>query len=170
MSIHFRPLPALLALGAALLLSACSPKFDWRDYRSPDAPYYALFPGKPATHTREIDLDGVKVKMTMTATEVGSTMFAVGSAELPDPALAPAAVKAMQVAMLKNINGTLVSDKAINGNPAIQAKGSSNGTPMLLSGRFLAQDKRVYQVVVLGKEKEVVRDSVEMFLSSFKLN
>ena len=72
----------LATLAVASVLSACSPKFDWRDYRSPDAQFTALFPGKPAVLTREIDLDGKKVSLTMTASEVDGNTFAIGSAVL----------------------------------------------------------------------------------------
>ena len=177
--------PALLrtlALVACLLFSACSPKYDWRDYRSPDAPFFAVFPGKPSTHTRAIDLDGLKVTMTMTAAQVNGTMFAVGSAEVPDAAKAQAAIKAMQVALLKNIGGTIRHEKTASAAGAsgaartqrtsiqMEARGLQHGAPMLLVGHFIAQDKRIYQVIVLGKEQAVLRDAVEMFMSSFKLN
>ena len=55
-----------LALLMAAALSACSPQYDWRDYRSNDAPYAVMFPGKPASQTRAIKLDDLDVNMTMT--------------------------------------------------------------------------------------------------------
>jgi hypothetical protein len=173
---------ALLALAASLLLSACSPKYDWRDYRSPDAPFFAVFPGKPSTHARTIDLDGLKVTMTMTAAEVDGATFAVGSAQVPDAAKAQAAIKAMQVALLKNIGGTVKREKTASAarasGPAasrqasteIEANGTRNGVPVLLVGRFIAHDRRIYQVIVLGRSQSIPRDAIDMFLSSFKLN
>lgn len=178
-----KSLPTILStLVAACVLSACSPKFDWRDYRSNDAPYTALFPGKPATFSRPIDLDGMKVTMTMTAAEIDGTTFAIGSAEAADANQAQVALQAMKTALVKNINGTVKSEKAASaasatGNTSrrqssleIEATGSQNGVPMLLVGRFVAHDKRIYQIIVLGREKHVVRDSVETFMSSVKLN
>ena len=178
-----KSIPTILGtLAAACVFSACSPKFDWRDYRSPDAPYTALFPGKPASFTRAVDLDGVKVDMTMTAAEIDGTMFAVGSAEMADAAKAQAALRAMKTALVKNISGTVKNEKdastaTSNGSTSsqkasieIEANGMQNGTPMLLVGRFVAQDKRIYQIIVLGKEKHVNRDSIDMFMSSVKLN
>ncbi|WP_317201635.1 hypothetical protein [Janthinobacterium sp.] len=178
-----KSLPTLLgATLAACLFAACSPKFDWRDYRSPDASFSALFPAKPASFTRTVDLDGVSVNMTMTAAEVDGTTFAVGSAEMADPLKAQAALLAMKTAMVKNIGGTIKSEKAVsaassNGATSkqkasieVEASGMQNGTPMLLEGRFVAQDKRIYQIIVLGKEKHIVRDSVDTFMSSVKLN
>ena len=58
------------SLSAVLVCAAfvaCSPKYDWRDFRSSEAPYAVLFPGKPATHTRNINLGGANVNMQMAA-------------------------------------------------------------------------------------------------------
>ncbi|MBJ7314240.1 hypothetical protein ACFOLJ_05205 [Rugamonas sp. CCM 8940] len=176
-------LPLLLATAlSGVVLSACSPKFDWRDYRSNDAPYAVLFPGKPATQTRNIDLDGSEVSMTMAAAEVDGITFAVGSALLADAAKAQLALPTMKTALLKNINASVTAEKVAalssgNGSAAaqqttldVEAKGSRNGEPMLLIGRFVAKDKRIYQIIIMGREKHIVRETVDTFLSSFKLN
>jgi hypothetical protein len=163
-----------LALVMAAALSACSPKYDWRDYRSNDAPYAVLFPGKPASQTRSIKLDQLDVSMTMTAAEIDGVIFAVGSAQLPDAALAPAAVEAMKTALVKNIGATITSSKAASAGPQtmldVEASGSQNGEAMRLIGRFIAKDKRIYQVIVMGRSKNIEQETVETYLSSFKLN
>ena len=172
------PIPTVLTtLAAAFIFSACSPKFDWRDYRSTDAPYSVLFPGKPATYTRSIDLDGVPVSMTMTASEVDGATFAIGTAQLPDAAKAQAALLAMKTALIKNIAASVKSEKVAMATSTtstssiqVEANGTRNGVPILLVGRFIAQDKRIYQVVVVGKEKQISRENVDMFMDSFKLN
>lgn len=176
-------LPLLLTtLLAAGVLSACSPKYDWRDYRSSDAPYAVLFPGKPASQTRTITLNGQEVSMTMTAAEVDGVSFAVGSAKLADAAKAQAALVAMKTALVNNIGAAVVSDKTTTtssgtGSPSgqqtmveVEAKGAQNGEAMLLIGHFIAKDNRIYQVIIMGREKHVVRDTVDTFMSSFKLN
>lgn len=172
----------LWAVGAAAILPACSPRFDWRDYRSPDAHYSVLFPGKPANLTRTVVLDGMKVSMKMTAAEVDDTTFAVGSARMADPAKAQAALLAMRTAMLNNIGASVKSEKAVftpsatdgaaSRSPSveIEALGMQDGKPMLLTGRFVARGTHVYQVIVLGPEKSSARDNVETFMSSFKLD
>ena len=43
------PLPVISVLLASVLLGACSPKYNWRDYASQDAPYRVMFPAKPAS-------------------------------------------------------------------------------------------------------------------------
>ncbi|MDQ1835294.1 hypothetical protein [Massilia scottii] len=176
---HLKPL--LLSLLASLSLAACSPQYNWRDYSSQDAPFRVMFPDKPATHAREVDLDGMKVKMTMTAAQVDGTMFAVGSGVAPDADKAEAAVAAMKTALVRNIGATIKSEKGGKSSAAagsatarssaidIDASGVQKGVPMRLVGHFEARDKRFYQVIVMGKEKDISQEQVDMFMSSFKL-
>jgi hypothetical protein len=173
-------LATALLLISASLLSGCSPKYNWRDYSSPDAPYRVMFPTKPASHTRSVELDGMKVNMTMTASEVDGVMFAVGSAEAPDAAHAQAALSAMKTALVRNIGATVTSEKsamAATGGAAgkqsstidIEAAGTLNGAPTRLLGHFEARDKRFYQVIVMGKASSIQPEQTEQFLTSFKL-
>ena len=163
-----------LVLLTTALLSACSPKYDWRDYHSGDAPYSVLFPGKPASTTRPVQLGDLKVDMTMTATEIDDVVFAVGSAKLTDPAQAPAALEAMQTALVANISGTISSSKSNTSGAQtvldVDAKGAQNGASMRLIGRFISKNQRIYQVIVMGQEKHIVADTVDTYLSSFKLD
>jgi hypothetical protein len=161
------------ALGAALLLPGCSPTYNWRDYNSPDAPYHILFPAKPATHTRSVDLDGMQVDMTMTAAEVEGVMFAVGTGEAPDPDRARAAVAAMKTALVRNIGAKVERERAAaagaNAAVDIDAAGSANGQPMKLRGHFEARGKRFYQVIVMGKANAVAPEHADQFISSFSV-
>lgn len=159
-----RALP--LALLLALTLSACSPKYDWRDYRSGDAPYAVLFPGKPATQTRTVQLDQLTLSMTMSASDIDGVVFAIGSAQLADAAQAPAALAAMQRAMVANIGGTITRSQAIpGGGTEIQASGKS----MRLLGRFVARDRRIYQIVIVGPAQKIETETAETFFTSFKI-
>ena len=171
-------LPALIVVGAACL-AACNPTYNWRDYSSPDARYRVMFPAKPATYTRNVDLNGLKVEMTMTAAEVEGVTFAVGTGTAPDPARARAALGEMKTALLRNLGAKVERESAAaasTGQAAsaqasidLEAVGKANGQPMKLRGRFAAQGKRFYQVIVLGKEKAVAPEQADQFISSFKL-
>ena len=164
-------LPCALLLAAALC--ACDPHYNWRDYQSKDAPYAVLMPGKPATQTRDVQLGAITVGMTMTAAEVDHVVFAVGSAPLADATQAPAALQAMQTALVRNIGAAVTSQAAAPDGAGstvnVEAKGMRNGQPTLLIGRFIARDRRVYQVVVIGPEREIKREQVATFFGSFKL-
>jgi len=171
-----RSLIAFAALLPAMLLAACSPKYNWRDYASPDASYRVMFPAKPASFTRDIDLDGMRVPMTMTAAEIDGATFAVGAAEAPDSARAQAAVEAMNLALLHNIGADVTRRAAAasaSGSDSratidVDATGKANGQPSRLVGHFESRGKRFYQVIVMGQPKAMPQDQVEQFLSSFK--
>ncbi len=170
-----------LASLTAVALAACSPSYNWRDYTSQDAPFRIMFPAKPDSHTRSIDLNGLKVDMTMTAADIDGNMFAVGTAEAPSAAQAEAALAAMKTALVKNIGATVTSEKAGSAASAsgpaqtrsatidIVASGKQKGEPMRLVGHFEARDKRFYQVIVMGKEKDLSKENIDMFMSSFKV-
>ena len=161
---------ALCALLLSASLCACSPQFNWREVHGEAAPFSVLLPSRPSTHAQQVDLDGVRVTMSMTAAEVDGLMFAVGSAELPDAAQVPHALAAMKTAMTRNIGAADVAEKPVPGMAAtdIDAAGSRAGRPLRLVGRFTSSGRRVYQAVVIGPAPAVTPEIVDTFLSSFK--
>lgn len=153
----------------ATLMTGCSPTYNWREVSSQDGAYTVLFPAKPSTYTRPVELNGLRVDMTMTAADVEGTTFAVGSGVAPDAAAAQAALPAMRQALLRNIGAK--ADPAVpdaKGRLAVDATGAGNGQPLRLMGRFEARGTRFYQVIVLGKGNAVAPEQAEQFLTSFK--
>lgn len=173
MLIRLLPL-RITALACALLLAACSPKYDWREVRGGGAPFIVTLPAKPASHTRQIDLEGLPVTMTMTAAEVDKVTFAVGAAELGDAALASKALMSMKTALVRNIGGTIRKEKTGTTPSMIEIEASgppgpgSGGQPRLLLARFYAKDRFIYQVIVTGGEKSLSREAADTFFTSFK--
>ena len=159
-----------------MLLTACSPKYDWREVRGNGAPFVVALPAKPASHTRGVNLDGIPVNMTMTAAEVDGVTFAVGVAQLPDAMQAEKALSTMKQALVRNIGGTIKQERtsSMKGLPmiALEASGppaSGSAQPRLMLARFIAQDRYVYQLVVVGEENVVAHDAADIFFTSFKL-
>ena len=174
-----------IACAAAVVipLSACTPKYDWREVRGTDTPFTVLLPAKPSTYTRPVNLGGIKANMTMTAAEIDDVTFAVGTAELPDTAQAQAALLAMKETLVKNINGVVRQEKTQLGSTrstieleagpgAAQSAASKTGgdKEIALHARFFARDRRVYQVIVAGRERAIRPESVDTFLTSFKID
>ena len=158
----------MAVVACAAVLAACSPKFDWREVRGTSAPFVVLLPAKPATHTRSVNLDGISVDMTMTAADAGGVTFAVGTAELPDAAQAQHALTAMKTALVRNIGGTVRKETTPSpGTVEVEAAGTDS---RLLLARFIARDKRIYQVIAVGKESALPPEAAETFFTSFKLN
>ncbi|WP_034348531.1 hypothetical protein [Noviherbaspirillum massiliense] len=163
-------------LCAALLLCACSPKLDWREVRGTNVPYTVLLPAKPTSASRPVELDGLHMTLTMTAAEAEDVTYAVGSTELPDAAAAQRALAAMKSALVKNVGGAVRNESttAVPGliTTDMEAVGRPGSAPesetRLMFARLVAKDRRVYQLVAVGKEKAVSREAVDTFLSSFK--
>ncbi len=159
---------AVLCLAA---LCACDPKFNWREVHGKEVPFTVLLPAKPATLSRPIRLGEQQVTMSMTGAEVDHVSFAVGSVTMADPTQARAALNLMQTALVNNINGKSKTLSATGDAVDIEAAGTPPGAaPMLLIAHFAVNGNRVYQVIVLGPEKEVVREEAATFISSFKPN
>lgn len=159
------------------MLSACNPTYNWREVRDTETAYSVTLPAKPASLSRPISLGGEQVTMTMTAAEVEDVTFAVGTAQLPDSEKARAALVAMKTALVNNIGGTIKWEKASDpaetpSEIALEAIGTpgpnTGGQPRVLLARLIAKDKRVYQVVVMGKEKAISPEAVDTFFTSFK--
>ncbi len=171
-------LPLYRAALAALLciaLAGCSPSLNWREVRGNDAPYSVLLPAKPSSFARTVDLNGLKVEMSMTGAEVDDMNFVVASARITDAAQREAALATMQQGMLRNIGAERHTEKKVmldGGIPAteIEASGRAgrDGRPMLLRARFAIHGEHVYQAVALGPGSQLSPETAETFLSSFK--
>ena len=170
-------LPRLTILSAVLLTAACSPQYDWREVQAPAWSYSVLMPDKPASITRAIDLNGTSVDMNMLAAEVNHVTFAVGAAKLPAAAAADAAdaaLASMRTALLHNIDGRTLAEPIDKDWQApadaieLVAEGHANGHPIRLLALLLANDGRIYQVLMVGDEGHMPKQSVQTFFTSFK--
>ncbi|SNC64108.1 hypothetical protein SAMN06295916_1024 [Polynucleobacter victoriensis] len=84
-------------------LVACTPSLDWRTVRSDDLLYEALYPGKPSRAEKTVMFNSQKLTMTMEASRVNATLFAVGVINIP------ATAKGIDLKVLKDFlqNGML---------------------------------------------------------------
>lgn len=172
-SIRRRNFVAIILL---LTLWACSPHWNWREVRSDDAPVSVLLPAKPTSHAGEIDLNGNKVTMYMTATEVNGINFAVGSISIEDPAKRADALQTMQTAMVRNINGKIRTQKQVKLEGGLAANeilvaghiGNAN-MPVLMAARFASKGTWVVQAVAVGPEKNLPQEAIDTFLGSLIL-
>jgi hypothetical protein len=175
----------VLCIAAVLLfnLAACSPQFDWREVHGSNPPFVVMLPAKPSTVSRSINLDGQQVTMTMTSAKVDGVTFAVGTATMSDPQHAAAALIGMKTALIKNIGANADSAKsqvdiskgstsasAIDIDVVGPSSATSNGQPVRLVAHFVAKGSQVYELVVVGREKAITHDVLDMFFTSFKSN
>ncbi len=99
-----------LILGVLLTLSACSPTLDWRTVRSDDLLYEALYPGKPSRAEKSLMFDGQKLTMTIEASRVENSLYAVGVINIPKDISkkldANGLFKYLQTGMLNNLKNS----------------------------------------------------------------
>lgn len=69
-------------LAFVVLLTACSPRLDWRSVQSPQEGYAALFPGKPEKIDRRLPYDGQEILQTLEAVKIEDDIYAVSSIRL----------------------------------------------------------------------------------------
>lgn len=163
-------------LGAVLLLSACTPTYDWREVQGPDASYVVTLPSKPSSQSRSVELAGSRATMHMNVASAGGATFAVATARLANNDEALAALQAMKTALVKNINGKIVQEKAVAARTAtetveLEALGppaKQGDQPRRLIARFVIDNQRVFQLAVVGGEDSISRDAVDTFFTSFK--
>ena len=71
-----------VVLALAFLLSACSPKLDWRTVQSPQEGYSALFPGKPEKIERRFPYANQEIPQTLEAVKIEGDSYSVSTIHL----------------------------------------------------------------------------------------
>ena len=186
-----------IIFGLLLGVSACSPTLDWRTVRSDDLLYEALFPGKPSRAEKSIIFNGQKLTMTIEASKVDNSLYAVGVINIPKDIAQKfdtnSLLKYLQTGMLSNLqNSSAPVEKTVTIKTAGQSSIDLSAKEWLIQGdgpdakrrllRFrIAQRNfpdgqiQIYQQSLLqgisGEvplEKLIQTDGHEMFFSGFK--
>ena len=169
-----RALTAFATVAATLALAGCSAELDWRELHWEDGKLKVMLPGRPSKASREIMLGGEKVGMQMLQTQMTGMAFGIAYAPLP-PGDPGALLSAARDALLRNIDGTLVTEREVEvrGTAAkgreFTGEGIVAGTPMLLAARVVAANGRFYQIVFVGRKDLVDRVDLPLYLGSLTL-
>jgi len=186
-----------IILGLLLTVSACSPTLDWRTVRSDDLLYEALYPGKPSRAEKSVMFDGHKLTMTIEASKVENSLYAVGVINIPKDISqkfdANGFIKYIQTGMLSNLkNSPAPIEKTVTIKTAGQSSIHLSAKEFLIQGdgpdakkrllRFRIVQRQfpdgqiqIYQQSLLQTigdevplEKLIQTDAHEMFFSGFK--
>lgn len=186
-----------IILGLLLTVSACSPTLDWRTVRSDDLLYEALYPGKPSRAEKSVMFDGHKLTMTIEASKVENSLYAVGVINIPKDISqkfdANGFIKYLQTGMLSNLkNSPAPIEKMVTIKTAGQSSIDLSAKEFLIQGdgpdakkrllRFRIVQRQfpdgqiqIYQQSLLQTigdevplEKLIQTDAHEMFFSGFK--
>ena len=186
-----------IVLGLLLSVSACSPTLDWRTVRSDDLLYEALYPGKPSRAEKAVMFDGQKLTMTIEASRVENSLYAVGVINVPKDISQKfdtnGFLKYLQTGMLSNLkNSSEPIEKTVTIKTAGQSSIDLSAKEFLIQGdgpdakkrllRFRIVQRQfpdgqiqIYQQSLLQTisgevplEKLIQTDGHEMFFSGFK--
>lgn len=175
---------SIATLAVASWLQACSPTHDWREIRPVSSDALVLFPCKPASHARDVNLPSTgAVRMTMHACQVGSTTYATMHFRASTPAQVGAALEQLRQAALANTRadpGTVVAlplPARQGATPYAQAgtwqwTGKlADGQPALQAVTLAARGLEVMQVSTLqagASASQRDAEAVRTFLESLK--
>ncbi len=100
------------------LLTACSPKLDWRTVQSAQEGYSALFPGKPEKIERRLPYQNQEIPQTLEAVKIEDDIYSVSTIHLSKDqiALAPK--------LLEQLQNSLLARAGVNTDTAISAEAS----------------------------------------------
>lgn len=167
------PLPHLFrpALGALLLvLGACSPTFNWRDWPVQGTPLKATMPCKPESASRAVPMLGTPVELHMHSCEAGGLRFALAWADVGQASQVPVALAAWRAASLQSlqVNNLSPFDPALTWPVAVkgatqvagvQADGTDpQGRPVRSRTAYFARGTQVFQAAVYGERLEAAAE------------
>lgn len=159
-----------LRLGAvALLLTACSPSYNWRELDVADGHARAAFPARVQTESRELALGGQPLRFSLSAAQVNDAVFAVGYAPLPGPVVGDAAARrALGEALMQSLYANLGAD-APEVLPEygrdIEVHGEAGGKPGWLLARVWVTDSMLIEAVAAGTETSLSADRAHEFMN-----
>lgn len=153
----------LITFGGGLAMLACSPAIEWRQLAPPELGVVAIFPCRPASHQREVQLAGQRVRMVLYACKADATTFALAAADVADVRLVGVALQELGAAAAHNVGATPGLGEELN-VPGMTPNANARrfGWTGELPGGAVTREQvgvfvrgsRVYQATVLGPNPE----------------
>jgi hypothetical protein len=150
---------------------------DWREVRPEGSAAQALFPCKPSSQTRRIELAGAAMEMTIHACDVSGTTYAFASADLADPARVALALRELGGAAARNLAAAAPAASAamqvpgMTPNPLAQRLRLDgqrpDGTAVHEELALFARGTRVYQATMIGVRLDA--EAVDTFFGALRV-
>ena len=172
---------------AALLLSGCYPRYDWRDVR-PDCAktwcgFVASFPGRVTSASRDIPVGALQLPLVLDVVSVGDVTFAVGAFELIEGSDVAAARTTFETKLLDDVGATdarrgrsivRAADRSEIPADTFDVEGVRDKRAYHATARFAERRGRLVEILVIGPSDVLATDSgrqaVETFISSLRLD
>lgn len=168
-----RPARLFAALMLCVFLVGCSEELDWRELHSQAGGFALMLPSKPAHIDHAAQIGGASVQLHMLSSELKGMAFGASYAERPANISADRLLSDSRDALLRNIDGRVESEQAIEVGQArgieFHALGQAGAEPMRLAARLLVDQDRLYQVVFIGRAARAAKVDLRFYLDSFRL-
>lgn len=162
-----------LAWIAIVLLAGCTPDYNWRQMVVADGHVEALFPARVDSETRTLLLAGQTLPFTLAVAQVGQTMFAVGSAPIPDELeLDRAARERMGQVLMRSLYANLGAAVPAVLPPLgeeIEVRGRVGQRLAWVRARVWVTNNMLIEAVVSGGDDEASREEVDTFLREVRI-
>nr|WP_232312153.1 hypothetical protein [Achromobacter spanius] len=159
-----------LIVGLALLVAACSPRYNWREVDVADGHVRAAFPDRVSTDSRDLRLDTHILRFTLSTATVGEAVFAIGSAPLPpEMAADPAARQALGMALMQSLYTNMQAPPPAQWpayGQVIEVHGKAMGKPGWLQARVWVTDTMLIEAVAAGTTESLPPERAREFLQS----
>jgi len=151
---------------AVACTAACAPALDWREFEPDGWPLVVAMPCKPASQQRQVAIAGQTVAMRVLSCTADGHLFAVGSADMADPALVGPALQALGEAAQANVRASVQGEQpaAVPGmtpSPAArrwQLRGQlPDGQQVAEQVQVFARGTRVFQASLIGPQADDAR-------------
>lgn len=161
----------------ALWLCACTPALDWRQVSPDGSGVTGLFPCRPATVARSIQIGGQPITMSMHACEADGSTFALASAQVEDVRAVGPLLAELSARAARNIDagpGTGEPFQVPGMSPHAQARRfliagrRPDGSVLLEHMAVFTRGTRVYQAFVVGSRPGA--EAVQTFFSSLRFD
>lgn len=158
-------------------LAACSPTLDWRELRLAGSGAQLMFPCKPSSQTRPLELGGVRVPLTLHACSAGGATYALAVGDVGDAGRIAAALTQLGDAATRNLGGdaqALPLPHVAGATPQPQSRRLlvrghlPDGSAVQQQLAVFSRGTRIYQASVLGASLD--GEGVETFLGSIRLS
>ncbi|MDN5843039.1 MAG: hypothetical protein L0H54_06290 [Alcaligenaceae bacterium] len=158
---------------SVLVLSGCSPQFDWRVVSVGDGVVTGVLPDRPRTETQQVAIGGHSIDLSMTMAEAGDVLFALGHAPLPDALLsdreAARTVAYELIASFYNNLNVVPPDPLPALGERFVIEGTGPAGPMHLEAVVGLGRSAVIEAVVMATQQAYAQAPVQDFWNELKM-
>jgi hypothetical protein len=162
-----------IMLFLSISVAACTPNFDWRTSRlsSHGDQYVITFPGKSLSAEKTVTLAGHSYPLLLSAVQVDSAQFALGSVPARDAVQAQYAAEALAMAFAANLKADANQTKRTTVKLAKSSGAFDVMYPLgerYAQARFIWTDHAAYELLTIGKTRDLTAEVADMFIRSMQ--